>query len=277
MIANLRRPFFLVALALIALVVLIGLGGSAIIAGAAPQAASPQQLIPNARDLDRVFGLLGADVDADSALEDIGDALDDMSAEEMKELLTQDNPPGLGIPYLMLVDGILLFTVGLIGVSLFVGQQVHGRIQGGATLIFSLILLLLTIGLVIRAIIELMLMISLLLAIPFGTLVYMARYAFFPRGAAIAILGLLMTLKIAFVAFLLFAHQRFVQNKGLVFLIATSLLGNIIVLFLVSLVPAFLVSITDAIAAIIVAILAAIWLIILLIGAIPAVAKALRP
>jgi hypothetical protein len=277
MVANLRRPFFLVALALIALVVLIGLGGSAIIAGAAPQAASPQQLIPNARDLDRVFGLLGADVDADSALEDIGDALDDMSAEQMQELLTQDNPPGLGIPYLMLVDGILLFTVGLIGVSLFVGQQVHGRIQGGATLIFSLILLLLTIGLIIRAIIELMLMISLLLAIPFGTLVYMARYAFFPRGAAIAILGLLMTLKIAFAAFLLLAHQRFVQNKGLVLLIATSLLGNIIVLFLVSLVPSFLVSITDAIAAIIVAILAAIWLIILLIGAIPAVAKALRP
>jgi hypothetical protein len=277
MIANLRTPFFIAALVLITVVVLIGLGGSAIIAGAAPQAASPQQLIPNARDLDRVFGLLGEDIDADSALEDIGDALDDMSAEEMNALLAQDNPPGLGIPYLMLVDGVLLFTVGLIGVSLFVGQQVHGRIQGGATLIFSLILLLVTIGLVIRAVIELLLMVSLLVAVPFGTLAYMARYAFFPRGAALAILGLLMTLKIAFGVCLLLAHQRFLQNRGLVLLVATSLLGTIIVIFLLSLVPGFLVSIFDAIAAIIVAILAAIWLIILLIGSIPAVVRALRP
>ncbi len=274
MIANLRQPFFLAALALLALVVLIGLGGSAIIAGATTQVTSLQQLIPSAADLEPVFEPLG--LDAGGAVDEIGEAIDDMSAEEVNDLLAQDNPPGMGIPYLMLVDGVLLFTVGLIGVSLFVGQQVHGRIQGGATLIFSLILLLLTIGLIIRAVIELMLMISLFLAVPFGTLAYMARYAFFPRGAAIAVLSLLMTLKIAFVVCLFLAHQRFIQNKGLVLLIATSLLGNIIVLFLLSLVPSFLVSITDAIAAIIVAILAAIWLIIMLIGSIPAVAKALR-
>ena len=60
-------------------------------------------------------------------------------------------------------------------------------------------------------------------------------------------------------------------------LVATSLLGTIIVIFLLSLVPGFLVSIFDAIAAIIVAILAAIWLIIMLIGSIPAVVRALRP
>jgi hypothetical protein len=85
-----------------------------------------------------------------------------------------------------------------------------------------------------------------------------------------------MALKIGFVVLLVMAHQRFLENKGLVLIILTSFLATIILSFLHGIVPRFLVSITDDIGAIIIAILAAIWSLFYLIGAIPAVIKALR-
>jgi hypothetical protein len=184
--------------------------------------------------------------------------------------------PGYGIPYLALLDGLLLFTVVLMAVSLVVPERVHGRVQGIVTLIFSLLLLLGAILLIFVAIGLLILMVSLLLAVPFGTIAYMAAFSHFSVGAARGTLGALMTLKLVFAVCLVLAQQRFLENKGLVLLILTSLLANIIVSFLHGFVPGFLVSITDDIGAIVVGILAAIWALVFLIGSIPAVIKALR-
>jgi hypothetical protein len=86
-----------------------------------------------------------------------------------------------------------------------------------------------------------------------------------------------MTLKLAFIACLVLGQQRFIQNKGLVFMIVTSLAGNVIVGFLHGFLPRFLASITDAISGIVVGIIAVIWAIILLVGAIVSIANALRP
>jgi hypothetical protein len=184
--------------------------------------------------------------------------------------------PGYGIRYLALLDGLLLFTVALMAVSLLVPERIHGRVQGIVTLIFSLLLLLGAIVLIFVAIGLLMLMVSLLLAVPFGTIAYMAAFADFSVGAARATLGALMTLKLVFAVCLMLAQQRFMENKGLVLLILTSLLANVIVSFLHGFVPGFLVSITDDVGAIVVGILAAIWALVFLIGSIPAVIKALR-
>ncbi len=197
--------------------------------------------------------------------------------KELNELAGQDKPPGLAIPHLALVDGILLFTIGLMGVSLLIGEQLHARLQGIITLIFSLIIVFLAIFLVIKAIALLILMLSLLLSFPFGTLTYMALYGFFNRVAASVALSLLMTLKIGFVICLVLAQQRFLQNMGLVLLILTSFLCTVIISFLHGLVPQFLVSITDAIAAIIVSIVAALWAIFLLVGSIISLIRAIRP
>jgi hypothetical protein len=76
---------------------------------------------------------------------------------------------------------------------------------------------------------------------------------------------------------LLLAQQRFLQNRGLVLLILSSLVCNIVLSFLHGLVPGFLVSITDALGGIIVAVCGLIWWVMALIGAIPAVLRALRP
>jgi hypothetical protein len=184
--------------------------------------------------------------------------------------------PGLGVPYLALVDGIVLFIIGMFGLALVVPPRLFGAIQGIISFVFTLLMLLASVFLIFAAIVLLMMMVTLLLAVPFGTIAYFAAFADFDIGAARATLGVLMFLKVAVVILLFLAQQRFVTVKGLVLLMLTSLLANIVVSFLHGLVPLFLVSILDAIAAIIVGVLAAIWALIKLIGSIPAILKGIR-
>lgn len=185
-------------------------------------------------------------------------------------------PPGLGVPYLALLDGLLLFIVILMALPLLLPDRIHAKLQGIATLIVSLLSLLGGIVMIIVALVLLMIMVSLVMALPFGTLAYLAIYGDFATTQAQVILNLLLLLKIIGAVCLVLAHQRFLQNKGLVLLILTSLIGNLIIAFLHALVPTPLVSITDAVAAIIVAILAVIWAILLLIGSLPAIFKAIN-
>ena len=187
-----------------------------------------------------------------------------------------ESAPGLGVNYLALLDGLLLFSMALMGISLLLPERVHGRIQGAITFVFALIMLLAAIALIFIAVQLLTLMVTLFMAVPFGTAIYGATYGTFEVGVARGVLGTLMSLKIAFAVLLLLAHQRFLQNKGLVLIVLTSLLANLIVSVLHGIVPGFLVSITDAIGAIVVGILAAIWALVFLIGSIPAIVKALR-
>ena len=164
--------------------------------------------------------------------------------------------PGLGIRYLALLDGIVLITVGLMLTGLYFPESIHARVQAVASCFGSCFLILLGIVLIILAILLLFLMVGLFLAAPFGTIAYLAIFGDFDTSGAAVTLGLLMVLKIGFVACLILANQAFLLSKPLVALIITSLVATIIVSFLQGLLPGFLVSITDTIAAIIVGIIA---------------------
>src|SRR6185369_17388454 len=100
------------------------------------------------------------------------------------------------------------------------------------TLIFSILLILLALVLLFIAIAKLILMVTLLLAFPFGTIAYLIIWGSFPRGEAAVILSLLMFLKLVFAGMLVAAQQRFIQNKGLVALVITTLVANLVVAFL---------------------------------------------
>ena len=89
-------------------------------------------------------------------------------------------------------------------------------------------------------------------------------------------LGVILALKLAFGGLLVAAHQRFLQNKGLVLLFATSLVLQLVLSFLHGLVPHVVISIADALWAIVVAIVAVVWAVVFLIGAIVGVVNALR-
>lgn len=267
---GLRKPFFIAALVLLALSVLVEVGSPVLLPQkppdcsalrgtepcAPPPAALPDECLPLHKSVCE-----GEGVDPNDVLR-----------------TQQENPPtpGMGIPYLALVDGLLLLTLALMGASLIIPERVHGRVQGLATLIGAVVALLSGIGLLIAAIALLITMVSLLCAAPFGTLAYLAVWGFFNRGGAAGTLGLLMTFKLAAGVCLVLAHQRFLQNKGLVLLYLTSLLANAVVSFLHGMVPGILVSITDAVGAIIVAILGLIWAVLLLVGALVSIVKVLR-
>ena len=264
---DLRRPFFIVAIVLIGLVVLIELGSSLVLRADEASEAALREAV-EVELADELAGLNAAQRE-----QRIQQRVNQLQARRAEEGST----PGLGIPYLALIDTLVLFTVILMGAGLLLPERVHGRIQGIVTLVVSIIVIIVGIILIIVALLLLILMLALLFAVPFGTLVYLAIYGFFNRGGAATTLSLLMLLKIGFAVCLVIAHQRFLQNRGLVLIVLTSLVAGIVVSFLHGFVPLILVSIADAIAAIIIGIIAVIWAIVLLVGSLVSVFKTARP
>jgi len=193
----------------------------------------------------------------------------------LEKLMKKPNetPPGYAIKSLSYLDSLLCFTLVLMCLPLVISPNFIGKVQGVATIIMALMTIIFSFIYLIKVLINLILMVTLLLAIPFGTLVYMIAYSQFDTGPAAAILSSVMFLKYVFAISLFLAHEKFLFNKGLVLIIATSFITMIIVSFLHSLLPTFLVSITDALAAIINCIIAIIWAIVLLVGGIIAVVK----
>jgi hypothetical protein len=189
--------------------------------------------------------------------------------------LRTGDSPGLGIPYLALVDGILAYSLALMVLSLVLPMHLQAKLQGIVGVILMFFLALACIVLIFVALAQLLLMIGLFFAIPFGTIAYLAIWDSFPRAAAAVILSLLMLLKIGATICLPIAHQRYLKDIGLILMVLTSFVATIVVSFLHGLVPGPLVSITDALAAIIVGIIALIWAIVVLIGSIIAFAFAL--
>jgi hypothetical protein len=242
---RLRTPLFLAGCAAAALVVLLEVGSGLLISGGGGDGA----------DLAVHAAGLGVEV-PDGAQAGV--------------------PPGRAIGYLALVDGVLLFTLMLMAATFLVDHATHAKLQGVVTLVGATVLILIASGLLALAIAELVTMVTLLLAVPFGTIAYLITWGSFPRGHAAAVLSLLMALKLAVATMLVLAQPRLLRNKGLVFLVASSLLCTVLVAFLHGLAPGILVSITDTLGAIVVAVVAIVWGVILLIGAIPAVVKAVR-
>ena len=177
-----------------------------------------------------------------------------------------EEPPGFGVGSLVYVDVILLYSLIMICLPLIVSAMRLSQLQGILSLIFGIVVLIMSFIFILKIIAKLFLMIGLLLAIPFGTIIYMIIYASFETGTAAAFMSSLMVFKIALAALLLAAHERFIMNIGLIAVIATSMVCMIIVSFLHNLVPGFLVSITDAIAGLVVCIIAIIWSIVLIIS-----------
>lgn len=241
---ELRKPFLLLALLAVLLVVGLELGAALLTGGG----------------------------DAGGALRDSAGQL----GVELGDVGAVTQPSGRGTTYLALIDVVALWTTGLFSLSLVVPDRIQGRVQGVATLVFAVLLLIASVVLLVVAFVELTVMVSLFLAAPFGTLAYLAVWGFFPVGDAAVLLGLVLLLKLVWAGLLVLAQPRFLQNKGLVLLMLTTLLCTVLLEFLHRLVPGILVSITDDLGALVFAVVAIVWALVLLIGSIPAIVKALR-
>ncbi|PWR06112.1 hypothetical protein DKT69_37510 [Micromonospora sicca] len=241
---ELRKPFLLLALLAVLLVVGLELGAALLTGGG----------------------------DAGGALRDSAGQLD----VELGDVGSVTQPSGRGTGYLALIDVVALWTTGLFCLSLVVPDRIQGRVQGLATLVFAVLLLIASVVLLLVAFVELTVLVSLFLAAPFGTLAYLAVWGFFPVGEAAVLLGLVLLLKLVWAGLLVLAQPRFLQNKGLVLLMLTTLLCTVLLEFLHRLVPGILVSITDDVGALVFAVVAIVWSLVLLIGSIPAIVKAVR-
>jgi hypothetical protein len=254
---GLRVPFLVVALVL-ALFVLCGeLGAAWLLTGAsasrAQLALAVDEQMRHDPDLDRDELLAG------------------MLARQRG-----DKPPGLAIPALAFVDGLLVLTLGLLLLAVVVPERVHGRVQGLVSLVVSFFVLLAALGAALWAFGKLLLMVTLFLSVPFGTLAYIATWGFFDTSGATAVLALAGLFKLVALVCLPLAHQRFLKVKGLLFLMLTSLLLGFVTSFLHALPPGILVSITDAVAALINAIVGLVWALFFVIAGLIAVVKMLR-
>lgn len=188
----------------------------------------------------------------------------------------QGATPGIGIRMLALIDIALVWALGLMLAEMTLPTGRWIRVQGIVTLILSLIAVVFGVGLILATFSLLILMVSLLVAVPFGTAIYLAAWGSFPTGAAGAALALIMALKLAGTAFLVLASPAMLKNKGLMVLLLFTLGSTFITGFLIALVPGIVASIADAAGALISAILGTLWLVVVLIGAVLAVIRLLR-
>ncbi len=245
---ELRRPLFVAAVVIAAVVVLAELGMAGLVGGN-PVAAIPPDV--------------AADLGVDAEL-------------AANPGLGARTPPGSGIAYLALVDGLLLFTLALLGASLVLSHRTYGRVQGVVTLVVTLLWVLGGIVLAILALVQLLVMVGLFVAAPFGTLAYLAIWGFFPVGDAALVLGLLLLLKLVMTGLLVAAQPRFLQVKGLVALLAVSFLLQLVLGLIHGFLPRPVVAIGDQLWAIVTAVVAIVWALVMLIVSIPAIVNAVR-
>jgi hypothetical protein len=184
--------------------------------------------------------------------------------------------PGIAIIALVAIDIALLLRFALTTFGTLVSGSLQGKIDGLATLIAGILLVLFGITTALAALALLMLMVGLVLAPPFGTAFYMVAFGSFATGAASTLLSLAMLLKLGGMAAFVAWNIHVLCSKSTVLLALTSLLLSAVVSLLHGLVPRFLVSITDAIAAIIIGIVCIVWGIVLAIFGVPAVVRAAR-
>ncbi|MFK0002217.1 hypothetical protein [Paenarthrobacter sp. NPDC090522] len=244
----LRRPFFIAAVVVFALVVLTEVGMALVLGQTAVDPVSPG-------DADK----LGVPLEV-----------------FLKTQKADADPPGAGIGFLAFLDGLLLFTVVMLGLSLMMNLRTYGRVQGIATLIVTLLWVIAAFLTALLALAKLFLMIGLFVATPFGTIAYLALWGSFPKGQAAAILGLLLLLKIVFAVLLILSQPKFLKVTGLVILLVISVLLQVVLGLIHGFLPGPLVSIGDQFWALVTVVVALVWALIMLIGSIPAIINALR-
>ena len=190
--------------------------------------------------------------------------------------VSAESPPGLGGPYLALLDGILLVTTIVFGAGHLRPDGLIARIASVLWLVLSLLGILASFLMALAALQAIMLMLALLMSSPFGTLAYLALFADFPAGKAIAALSFLMVLKLAFLVMLAITDLGYLKNKPLMLVTGLSIAATWLTSFLIALPPRFLASITDSVAALVTSIIALVWLVFILFGSVMGVLQGLR-
>jgi hypothetical protein len=185
--------------------------------------------------------------------------------------------PGIGIRSLLFLDAVLAYSLALIAVDFSAPIRApFSRVQGVLTFVLGIFGALVAILFVTASINLVTIMLALLMSPPFGTLAYFAIWGHFDKTHARVILDLCIFLKIVGLALLVISSPSIVKNRNLMLLLGLSLGLTFVLGLLHAFPPSFLVAIADGLGAIITVIVALVWMILLLIGAISSIIRALR-
>jgi hypothetical protein len=175
---------------------------------------------------------------------------------------------GWGIPFLAFVDGIICYSLLWRSLNYVLPGSIQVKLQVPLALVGGILYILGAIVALFVAFALLLLMMTLLVAVPFGTLVYLARWGGFPSGTASATLGVLMACRVVTLVLLVFADKSALGHKGLLFTLILGFLGGAILSFLHGIAPLPFVAITDMIGALINVILGIVLALVIVIGSI---------
>ncbi len=252
---EMRRPLFIAALLCLLAVVGLEVGSTAFVA---PVAVSRSEM-------NRAMAEQGLDGDERA-----------VALAEIAAAGTVDDPPGLAIPMLALVDGMLLLSMLGLASALVIPHAVQGRVVPVVNLVVAFLAIVGGILAIVVALVLVVLMIGLFLAPPFGTIAYLARWGFFPRGAAQTLLSIMLLLRMGFIGCVVASSPRLLKQKGFMALVGTGLVLQLVIGLAHGFAPGPLVSIVDAIVAIIVGIVGVVWAIVILVGSLIGTARLLR-
>ena len=199
-----------------------------------------------------------------------------VAAELGSRWIGAETPPGLALPALALVDGLLAWTGLLLASATVLSQDWHSRLRILLTILLCLVLLLGAVVMIRAAFGKLMLMVSLILAVPFGPIAYAALFGRFETAGVMAALSVATLARASFLGLLLLASWRYLGNRTLVLLTATGFLGGLVISATFAFLPGVLHSIGDAVCAILLGIIAFVWALVLLVRSLPGLVKLLR-
>jgi hypothetical protein len=184
--------------------------------------------------------------------------------------------PGLGLAALFFFDVLVIFSFVTLALQVIGLGAFTGRVQFLTSLVVAIVFIFIGIGLVISAFTVLTVMLSLLLSVPFGTIVYFAVFGDFDTDRSRLILGLVMAFQIGGLIMVALAAPGILKNLQLMLLSGASVLFAFLLGFLHAFPPNFLVSIVDAIAAIVFGIVGTIWFLLLLFSGIASLLRTVR-
>jgi len=171
----------------------------------------------------------------------------------------QHHPTPLSLPAQALLDGLLLVCVAAVALPQLRSRRPLAQGVRVALFVVSLAILLVGIVVVVAAIARLRYLTALYRSPSAGTLSYLLLYGSFPRGATLAVLSVLLSLKLAAFALLAVSLPRALSRRGIGGLAVTSVATMVVTAFCLALAPSTLGNITDALAASIAALVAVLW------------------
>lgn len=187
---------------------------------------------------------------------------------DAREQIANLEAPG----YALEADGLFLWVVlfsilvSLIGMVAATASVIRGGMVASA--VSSVIVIILSVALIVMAIIELTIMIGLLMALPFGPLIYLGIYGNFPKGVLMLVAGVGLLCKAGAALLVFMGGPQLARMKSSVLMFVTAV-GTFFIMELVfGIVPGPFAGIADGILGIIFAVVAIVWAVVVLSGAI---------